>query len=297
MQALAAWLIARPLNGVLALAATLPLQYLSFLSGAVLIVLILKKGLRAASVDALLAVALFALIGLVVKLPPALAVAMATIVWLPAVLLAVLLDVTRSLTLTLQLTVIVAVAIVTGFHAMVPDPVAFWQPLIDLAVKTGVEAGMLQPAALTDELLVEASKHMITVLVVVGWVAYSLACVIGYELYRRMPDEKKDFGRFQDISFGRVLAATFALASVAAVMTGIVWLQSIALVMFVAFWLQGLAIVHWMQNEGHVPTLVLVAAYVLIFVPGVNVVLVTSLAVVGYVDAWFRLRRPRIAVD
>ena len=279
------------------MAATLPLQYLSFLSSAALIVLILKKGLRAAAIDAALAAGLFALIGLLINLPPALSVAMAAVLWLPAALLAAVLETTRSLTLTLQLTVIVAVAIVTGFHALVPDPVAFWQPMIDLAVKTGVEAGMLQPAALTDELLVEAAKHMITVLVVVAWVAYSLACVIGYELYRQLPDEKKDFGRFQDISFGRVLAAAFALASVVAVITGVVWLQSIAFVMFIAFWLQGLAIVHWMRNEGHLPALVVVAAYVLIFVPGVNVVLVTSLAVVGYVDAWFRLRRPRIKVN
>ena len=53
MQAIAAWLVARPLNAVLALAATISLAYLSFLSGVVLVLLVLHKGTKRALVDVL----------------------------------------------------------------------------------------------------------------------------------------------------------------------------------------------------------------------------------------------------
>ena len=67
------------------------------------------------------------------------------------------------------------------------------------------------------------------------------------------------------------------------------WLSNIAFVMFVVFWIQGLAIVHWMHAEGTLPLAAVVSVYILL--PLLQVLLITALAVLGYMDAWFDFRR------
>jgi uncharacterized protein YybS (DUF2232 family) len=59
-------------------------------------------------------------------------------------------------------------------------------------------------------------------------------------------------------------------------------------VAFAVFWLQGLAILHWLHAEQRLPVFVVIMTYALL--PFLNVLLVISLAVVGYMDAWFDFR-------
>ena len=291
MQAIAAWLVARPLNAVLGLAATISLAYLSFLSGIVLVLLVLKQGTRIAVVELVAAFALVAAIGLVVGTPVAAVLAGAIAVWLPALLLGVLLSLTRSLTLTLQVAAIVAVAAMIGFIVAVDDPVAYWQRTLEAVVEVWRRLGLNEQADLVASEIVAIAQQMTMLVVLTAWTVHSAACVLGYLLYRQLPEETARFGRFRDLNFGRVIAATMAVASVVALLSGAVWLQNIAFVMFGMFWLQGLAIVHWLHGEGHLPVFGVVAVYVLM--PFLNVVLMMGLAVTGYIDAWFRLRRVR----
>jgi hypothetical protein len=80
-----------------------------------------------------------------------------------------------------------------------------------------------------------------------------------------------------------------AVCSIIAVLSGAVWLQNIAFVMFAIFWLQGLAVVHWMHGKGILPAFAVIVVYVLML--PLSAVVVVALAVVGYLDAWFRLRQ------
>ena len=291
MQAVAAWLVARPLNAVLALAATISLSYLSFLSGVVLILLVLRKGPRAAFIDAVLAGGLLAIVGLVAQVPLVTVLSGAVVMWLPAMLLAVILIATRSLTMTLQMSVILAIVAMIGFFLIVDDLAGFWRSILVTIVEVWRELGLTEQADLLDEQLDAVAEQMTTIAVLTSWAVHSINCVLGYSLYRHLPGETADYGRFRDLNLGRVIAITMALASVVAVLSAAVWLQNIAFVMFFVFWLQGLAIVHWMHGEGHLPVFGVIAVYVLM--PFLNVILMMGLAVVGYIDAWFRLRRPR----
>ncbi len=292
MQAVAAWLVARPLNAILALAATISLAYLSFLSGVVLMLLVLHKGPKAAFVDAVLAGGLLAVVGLVAQTSLATVLSGAVVMWLPAMLLAVILIATRSLTLTLQVSVIIAILLMIGFFLFVDDLVSFWRSILVAIVEVWRELGLTEQADLLDGQLDAVAEQMTTIAVLTSWAVHSVNCVLGYLLYRRLPRETADYGRFRDLNFGRVIAITMALASVAAVLSGAFWLQNIAFVMFFVFWLQGLAIVHWLHEEGHLPVFGVIAVYVLM--PFLNVILLMGLAVVGYIDTWFRLRRPRL---
>ena len=293
MQAVAAWLVARPLNAILALAATISLAWLSFLSGVVLVLLILSKGVRAAATDTLFAGGLILIVGFIAQVPLATIVSGALAIWLPAMLLGTMLTATRSLTFTLQLTVIIAVAAMIGFFLLAGDPSEFWLTVLTAVIEVWREVGLNEQADLLAAEITTIAEQMTMVAVLLTWSVHSAACVLGYKLFRQLPDETDRYGRFRDLNFGRVIALIMALASIGALLSGAVWLQNIAFVMFAIFWLQGLAIVHWLHGERLLPTFGVIAVYVL--APFLNVVLMMGLAVTGYIDAWFGFRRRRVA--
>lgn len=295
MQAVAAWLVARPLNSALALAATISLAYLSFLSGVIMVLLVLRKGPKAALVDAAIAGGLLAAIGLVQQAPLVAVLSAAMIMWLPAMLLGVLLISTRSLTLTLQVSVIVAVSAIIGFYLVAGDLADFWRVILLEFVEVSKQLGMTEQAELLEGQIDAVAAQMTTIAALSIWVVQSINCILGYLLYRELPGETVDCGRFSDLNFGRVIASVMAIASIAAVFSDGVLIQNIAFVLFLVFWLQGLAVVHWMHGAGKLPVFAVIAVYVLM--PFLNIILLMALAVVGYIDTWFRLRRPRATVS
>jgi len=103
VQPLAAWLVARPQNAVLALAATLLLPGLQILSGIFLVLLVLKQGLRLAVVEAVIAAGLLAVVAFVAGAPVIQVAVEALSTWLPAMAMAAVLGTTRSLALMIPL--------------------------------------------------------------------------------------------------------------------------------------------------------------------------------------------------
>ena len=203
--------------------------------------------------------------------------------WVPVLLAAMLLLATRSLTLVMQISVIVAIVAMLGFYVLVSDPVAFWQPYLtamsDFAAQNNLQLNM---EMFTAEVMTVSA-------VLAFWMLYVVGLLLGYALYKRLPGETGEFGRFRDMNFGRVIAIAMAIASLLAMLLGIAWMQNLAFVMFVFFWIQGLAIVHWLHAEGVLPLAALVAVYVLL--PFLQILLMALLAVLGYTDAWFDIRR------
>jgi hypothetical protein len=283
VQALAKWLLARPHNAVLALALTLILPAPQLTSGAVMVLLVLAQGSRFAVIEASVAAALLVVMSLILGGSLASVIGLTAGTWVPALLLAISLVTMRSLTLTLQVSVIVAVAALLLFQVAVPDPAAFWQPYLDVMVAVVRENGLeLDTELLTAEVMTISA-------VLVFWMLFTGALLLGYGLYRRLPVETVNYGRFRDLNFGRVIAFTMALVSLLAFVIGATWLQNVAFIVFVMFMMQGLAIVHWLRSEGMLPNVAVVAVYVLL--PFLQVLLVMVLALIGYTDAWFGFRR------
>lgn len=289
MQAVAAWLVARPLNSILALAATLSLAWLSFLSGAVIALLALHKGMRRAALEAVVAGGLTAVVGALLQIPLGVTLQGVVTIWLPALLLVTVLVTTRSLTLTAQLAYIFAVAAMALFFIVVSEPVAFWRDVLARLSELWREMGLTEQADMLAMEQEAIAGQMTMVAVLMGWSVSMVSVVLGYKLYRLLPGNPTEFGRFRDLNFGRVLALAMALASVAALLAGWSSLQNIAFVMFAMFWLQGLAIAHWSHAQGFLPTFGLAAVYVLS--PILNLIMLMGLALTGYIDAWFGFRR------
>ena len=291
MQPIAAWLISRPQNAILGLAATyvLFLPLAGIFSGAVMVLLVLHHGVRRAMMYALLAAAVLALMALLSGgSAPQMAFA-ALMSWLPAYVLAALLGKWRSLTLTLQVSVIAASVGLLGFYAVLGDPSVFWSSwLADEAAMLFREMGLHEQAAALVENQAAIAQQMTVLFIFTIWSLYAFGLLFGYALYSASLEQKSDFGRFCDLNFGRVLALIMAVASVAAVLSGAVWLRNFAFLVFVVFWIQGLAILHWLHAERRFPAVLLVVVYALI--PLLSALPVLSFAVVGYTDAWFGYR-------
>ena len=284
MQAIATWLLARPHNAVFALVVTLLLPPApQLISGAVLVLLVLGQGTRLAVIEACVAAAVLAVMSLLLERSLASVIVLTAGTWVPVGLLAISLVAMRSLTLTLQVSVIAAVAAMLFFKIAVPDAAAFWQPYLDEMVRIVRENGMqLDTAMLTAEIMTISA-------VLVFWLLFTGALLLGYGLYCRLPNETVNYGRFRDLNFGRVIALSLALASVLAFALDATWLQNVAFIVFVMFTMQGLAIVHWLHSEGMLPKIAVVSMYVLL--PLLQVLLVMVLALIGYTDAWFGFRR------
>ena len=283
MQSLAAWLVARPQNAVLGLAVTLLLPAPQLTSGVIMVLLVLAQGTRLAVIEASAAAAALMAVSLVFGVSLASVMALMAGTWLPVMLLAVLLVSSRSLTLTMQVSVILAVVAMGGFYIVVTDPVAFWQPYLTLMAEIARQNSL----ELNTELL---NAEVMTVSATLAfWMLYVTGLLLGYGLYKKLPAETSEFGWFRNLSFGRVIAFTMALVSLLAFVVDAAWLSNLAFVMFVVFWIQGLAIVHWMHAEGVLPLAAVIAVYVLL--PLLQVLLITALAIFGYMDAWFEFRR------
>lgn len=285
MQALAAWLLAKPQNAVLGLSLTLLIPWVppQLSAGTILSLLVVGLGPRLAVIEALAAVALMIALSLVFGVPIASIIALTTMAWVPVVLLAILLLVTRSLTLTMQVSVILAIVGLVGFHVVVADPVAFWEPVLAAMTQIARQSGLdLNPDLLNAELMTVSAT-------LAFWILPTTGMLLGYGLYKKLPVETRSFGLFRDLNFGRVIAVALAAMSVLALAIDSTVLQGIAAVMFVAFCVQGIALVHWMHAREMLPLGVVISMYILL--PLLQVLLVTVLAVVGYMDAWFAFRR------
>lgn len=283
MQALAAWLVSRPQNAVLGLAVTLLLPAPQLTSGVIMVLLVLAQGTRLAVIEASVAAAALMAVSLVFGVSLASLVALMAGTWLPVLLLAVLLVNTRSLQLTMQVSVILAVVAMVGFYIVVTDPVAFWQPYLTLMAEIARQNSLELNAELLNAEVMTVSATL------AFWMLYIAGLLLGYGLYKKLPAKTGEFGWFRNLSFGRVIALTLALVSLLAFVVDAAWLSNLAFVMFAVFWIQGLAIVHWMHAEGMLPLAAVISVYVLL--PLLQVLLVTALAVFGYLDAWFEFRR------
>lgn len=285
MPAFAAWLLAKPQNAVLGLAVTLLIPWVppQLTSGVILALLVVAQGPRMAAIEALAAAALMTVVSLLLGVQVASIVVLATIAWVPVMMLAVLLVATRSLTLTTQVSVILAVSGLVGFHIVVADPVAFWEPLMLAMAELARQSGLELNAELLNAELMTVSATLLF------WILPTAGMLLGYGLYRKLPGETRSYGLFRDLSFGKVIAVTLAIVSILAFAIDSAVLQGMAALLFAAFCVQGVALVHWMHAREMLPVGVVISMYILL--PLLQVLLVTVLAVFGYMDAWLDFRR------
>lgn len=205
--------------------------------------------------------------------------------------LALLLKRTGSLNLCFQVAVLSIAVLLAVVHAALPDPVAFWKPLL-MQVLDSMQAAGIKIEDDRDALVAGWAPAM--------WGALggiTLATVFGSMLIGRWWDTllraPGAFGaEYRDLRLGVALGAAVTVVFVLALTTASPLISALAWVAFVALAFQGLAAAHRSRAGGRLNRGWLAAIYLLLIVPLSTTVTMFVLAIWGFADNWLRPRRP-----
>ena len=245
MKALANWLVARPHNGVIALALCVALGMYPLLGSAVLVTLVLHQGPATAAVKAAIALALIVLIGWITQSANALIVALVVMIWAPVLALALAARQWRSITLAVQASVLVAVVALLFALGTGGAGSEMGEQLVITIARVAEEQGLRElSAALLEEDRGAVLASMYSVGMFALLMMMSGALFLGYTLVRAMSEDglSPNYGRICDLNLGRVLAILTAISVGVGMLADINWLFAAGFVMSGAFLLQGLAI-------------------------------------------------------
>lgn len=268
---------------------------------AVCVLIQLENGLRQALISALVAVGLLtALSAFVGYTPGALAllapnadstvgVALYSTALLGiAIGIGYLLVTTGSVTLAAQLMLVATAVGLALVNALGPDAQVLWSSFLTLLRENMAARGLTLG---DDDILGQVAPLMTASAAGMTWLAAMLAMFLGHAAFRLLPDVQVGYGRFQNLNLGRVLAAVTVVVSLLATVTDSPYPMGTAFVLIMAFTLQGFALCHWMVDRLRLSRWLLMVLYVAIIVTLQTGILLLMLSVLGYVDAWFDLRR------
>lgn len=295
IRSLVSWIVARPERWVLALTFTIVMPVAPvILSGTVMVLLVLTRGLAKAILAAVISLLVLGILGQVAGDPTGRLLEDAITAWVLGGVMAGILAWTRSLVLAVQTGVILALLTTAGLYLVLPDPALVWIDVLTALAESFQEQG-LDPQA---RFILEQQRYaalMTGVVVAAGWTYATVLLLMGQGAQRLLPSNVEQYGDFRDLNLGRVLAIVMAVVALGATLSQALWLVNLAIVMLLVFWLQGLALLHWLRSKDKLPAWLLVLAYVAIMMPVSAGIMIFGLGVLGYIDAWFNLRR-RLAV-
>lgn len=282
------------LCAVLALV-VMPLSWpIGYLSAAGVGLVTLVQGPVEGGKTLLWATVLQAIIGMLILGSPALAMAFALSLWLPAWILASVLLTSRSLALSIQALAVFGLVAVAAMYVVMGDPALWWYNHIVNEVIPTLEKAQIgfERGPEFEQRLASATKLMTGVLVMItGW--GMVAGLLIARWWQALLYRPEAFGEeFRALSLGKVMALVGVLLVVLAMMgSGLVaeLASNLMLVIVGLMLLQGLAIVHALVNRFKANHVWLAMLYVmLIFLMPYMLVMV---AMAGLVDNWADFRK------
>jgi hypothetical protein len=296
-RAIAAWLTERPWRAAFASAlcgALSPQMLLPFvvLAAAIPVLVLLRFDLRIAAGIALTGAA--AATWVVLSVSEANVWVFIGIAWLfvGPLALAAILKRTGSMNLSFQVAVLIAAAVVTAVHVLLPDPIAVWLPLLKPIVDSMIAAGIhLEGDAETIVQLWARTMWGALAALSLGPVLGAVFLGRWWESLLRAPGA---FGEeYRRLRLGVVLGLLVTAVFVLTLVSDAALVSSLAWVGFAALVFQGLAAAHRSKARGSLNRGWLAAIYVLLIVPISTSITVFVLALWGFADNWLRPRAQR----
>jgi hypothetical protein len=116
------------------------------------------------------------------------------------------------------------------------------------------------------------------------------ALLLGFWWMLLAVGERRFGSDFRALKLGRVLGSILTVSIVLGLVFDAAVVQNLTLLAMLGFFLQGAAVLHaWAHVKRWHPAL-LAPVYVLLLMPGLNVLLVLLVGMMGLVDQWFDLR-------
>lgn len=272
---------------------SLLLPPLGLVSGAVVALFTLRRGLREGALLAGLATLGVGLLGALALGSPWPALGTLLILWLPVWGLAALLRASRSLSLTVAAAGIMGALIVLAIHTLAADPTAGWLELMTPFREVLVRDGVVEPEA--AEALFGAIARWMTgafaAALVLQWV---LGLFLG-RWWQALLYNPGGFGQeYRDLRLPRVLGiAGLVLLALMALIRGPGLIPDLLIVITPLYLLQGLAVLHQVHGARDLHAGWLFGLYVLlvVFMPHAEILV----ACLGLVDIFgdFRSRLAR----
>ena len=205
--------------------------------------------------------------------------------------LALLLKRTGSLNLCFQVAVLGIAVLLAIVHAVLPDPVAFWRPLL-VQMLDSMQAAGIRIEGDRDALIAGLAPAMWGALGALTLATLFGSMLLGrwWETLLRAPGA---FGvEYQNLRLGIALGVTVTVVFVLAIALDSPLISALAWVAFVALAFQGLAAAHRSRAGGRLNRGWLAAIYLLLVVPLSMMLTMFVLAIWGFADNWLRPRRP-----
>lgn len=283
------WLRGRRALRVVLIALTFPLPFTNLLSGALVVLVTLLTGWRAAATDALWALLLVGAglwLGGGAWTSP---VTGALLLWGGGILGGHLLRLHGSVALAAQIVLAMALLGVVLAGLIGGDPVALWRPVLDQLL---AQTGLAEQGALPPDWLDGLAGVMNGVVASSILASIFLAWLIGSWMAGRA--EGRSYREaFVQLALGRVLAVLAVLVAVLGLVVFRTTAMNLLLVFGMGFACQGLAVVHWLAERRRWPRFWPVALYgPLLLTTPLTGMIVMTLATIGFIDNWYGLRRP-----
>jgi hypothetical protein len=287
--------------GVIALlsVAALMLPPFSYLASGVIVLFTLRMGPKEGMKVVVATTALFTLLAVLLLDKIFITGLFLISSWLPIFGASWVLGYTRSLAMSLLAATGLGIVVVLGTYLVLPDPVLWWQQIIEpLAETLAQQPGWQFDQAQTQAIVLNLSG-MMTGLMAAG---LSLNIMLGLLLGRSWQAKLYNPGgfasEFQQLKLGKSVAIlTIVMMVVTALPLGdsVAILRACLPVLLVVFTLQGLSVVHAIVKQQQRQSFWLVAVYVLLLVmmPQMAVLL----TIIGVLEQWFNFRRLSIESD
>jgi hypothetical protein len=279
------WLLAQRVRLVIVAVVTAPL--LSVVSSALIAVETARRGWTSGAACAAGLIGGIALLAVLsrAEVPPF--VGLGVVCAVTGVAAGELLRRAGNLVLAFQAAVLLCVAAVVVAGAIGIDAGSFFAPAI-------AEVVARLPPDVPPEQVAYLEQRMPAVLVASAlYVQVIGVLLLGFWWASIAAGERRFGHEFRQLKLGKLLGG----AATAVVALGLVLdaplVQNLTLLAMLSFLLQGVAVLHaWGHAKGWHPA-VLAGFYLLLLVPGLNVVMVLPISMVGLVDQWLDLRRSR----
>jgi Predicted membrane protein (DUF2232) len=267
---------------------SLLLPVLGLVSGAVIGLVTLRRGVREGALLCLFATLAVALLGALSLGSPWTALGTLLLLWLPVWVLAALLRISRSLSLTLAAAGVIGALIVLLTHALVADPAAGWLTLTAPLREVLVRDGIAEPEA-GEALFAAIARWMTGAFAAALVLQWLLGLFIG-RWWQALLYNPGGFGEeFRALRLHRALGAVgLALLVAVGLVRGPGLVADLLIVLAPLFFLQGLAVIHQLLRGRGLHPGWLFGLYValVLFMPHAELLV----ACLGLVDVWADVR-------
>jgi len=263
---------------------------LSYISGAVVALVTLRRGISEGVVIVIAATMALAVISQITMGNVLMAVVYAIMVWLPVWVLAIVLRRSISLPITLSVAALICGLAVLGFHGAVGDTVLWWQGILDKILGESLQQPGLDVAEM--QLVREKAPQFMTGLMASTFFISMILSLFLARFWQAALYNPGGFkSEFQSFRVDKVIAILGAILMIWALLAQVpgTLASDLSIVISVYASIAGIALVHhWIvATNSNKSWLILMYLLLVFFTPQILVLL----AIIGFADAWMNIRR------